>query len=140
MAKTRKLRTLRGGGTVSWGFGAPAEYRTMNNPLAWKANDCGAPAPTAHLQGGGLPGLNQGPGVSLQRGGGGGSSYGFAAGGLAGGHAASTSTCAFPQSGASGVLNVPVAVSPMRTTVGGRRRNKRKNKSKGKNKNKSRRR
>jgi hypothetical protein len=147
MAKTRKLRTLRGGGTASWGFGTPAEYRTMNNPLAWQASGCGsAPSASTHLQGGGLPGLNQGPGVSLQRGGGGGSSYGFVGGGLAGGHSASVSNCAFPQSGASGVLNVPVAVSPMRTTVGGRRRKRnsraKRNNSKNnrRNNNKSRRR
>jgi hypothetical protein len=130
--RTRKLRTLRGGGTVSWGFAAPADYRTINNPLAWSSQGCGDSARGAPLQGGGLPGLSQGAGVSLQRGGGGGTHYGFTAGGgLAGGQASYPSNCAPIQSGASGVLNVPN--SPLRTEAmaGGRRR-----KSRSRNKNK----
>lgn len=125
----RQRRTLRGGGTASYGFVSPPDFsRTVNNGLVASATGCGAPShATAPLGGGGLPGLSTGAGVSLQKGGGGGTQYGFTAGGLAGGNSATPSNCAFPQSGASGQLNVPQGAM-----AGGRRRkqkNTRKNKS-----------
>lgn len=113
---------------MSWGFAAPAEYRTINNGMAWAPQGCGDSVRGAQLQGGGLPGLSQGAGVSLQRGGGGGTHYGFTAGGgLAGGQASYAGNCAPNESGASGQLNLPVNRSPLGSgpMAGGRRRKSR---------------
>lgn len=125
------MRTLRGGGTASYGFVAPPDFsRTVNNGMVLSVHGSGAPShATAPLGGGGLPGLSTGAGVSLQKGGGGGTHYGFNGGGLAGGNSAIATNCALPQSGGSGQLNVPVGHGTM---AGGRRRkqkNTRKNKS-----------
>ena len=123
---TRRLRTLRGGGTSSWTFAPGSANPTMNNPVAWAPSSCGGPNsyyPAGHLGGGGLPGLNMGAGVSLQKGGGGGTHYGFAqGGGLFGGVTSIPTNCAPHQSGASGQLNVP------QNAMGGGRRRKRTNK------------
>lgn len=121
-------RTLRGGGTASYGFISPPDFaRTVNNGFVTSAGGCGAPShATAPLGGGGMPGLSTGAGVSLQKGGGG-THYGFNGGGLAGGNSAIATNCALPQSGGSGQLNVPQGAM-----AGGRRRkqkNTRKNKS-----------
>jgi len=76
--QNRTLRTLRGGGTVSWSF-APASH-VMNNPVAWRSETIeggvrSMPSVASH----GLP----------MRGGG----YGFdGSNGLAGGMAATSST------------------------------------------------
>lgn len=128
---TRRLRTLRGGGTASYGFVSPPDFsRTINNGFVASATGCGAPShATAPLAGGGLPGLNMGAGVSLQKGGGGGTHYGFNAGGLAGGNSSYPSNCALSQSGASGQLNVP-----QNAMGGGRRRRRRQQKNTRKNK------
>jgi hypothetical protein len=121
---TRRLRTLRGGGTSSWAFDPSTTGREMNNPMAWSRSGCGgsvtyAPPP----MGGGLPGLSTGQGVSLQKGGGGGTHYGFLpGGGLAGGNASIPTNCALPRSGADGSFNVPIDRSPLATMAGGRRR------------------
>ena len=137
---TRQRRTLRGGGTASWAFAPASADRTMHNPMAWAPSTCGAPphAPAA-LSGGGLPGLSIGAGQSLQKGGGGGTHYGFSQdGGLFGGVASMPTNCAIPQSGAAGHLNVP-----QNAMAGGRRRrrnNRGTKKSKPKSKKLSRRR
>ena len=120
MPKTRRLRTLRGGGTASWGFAPASVDRTMNNPMAWAPNPPSGPSTHTPPMGGGLPGL--------QKGGGGGTHYGFVGGGLAGGNASYPTNCA----AASGQLNLPVNMSPLgsaRMTGGRRRRRSRKNKS-----------
>jgi len=125
MPKTRRLRTLRGGGTASWGFAPGSVDRTMNNPMAWARNEPSGPSTHTPPMGGGLPGL--------QKGGGGGTHYGFVGGGLAGGNASYPTNCAAQGSGAAGQLNVPVARSPLGTMAGGRRsrsRRRRGNKSK----------
>jgi hypothetical protein len=121
---TRRLRTLRGGGTSSWGFNPSSAGPEMNNPMAWSRIGCGGPAThmPPHL-GGGLPGLSTGQGVSLQKGGGGGTHYGFLpGGGLAGGQASIPTNCALPRSGADGELNVSITRSPLATMAGGRRK------------------
>lgn len=130
---TRRLRTLRGGGTASYGFtAAPDFFRTVNNGAAFTVNNS---SPASHYppptMGGGLPGLSTAPGASLQKGGGGGTHYGFSqGGGLFGGVTSIPTNCALPQSGASGHLNVP-----QRAMAGGRRNGKqRKSKSKSKSK------
>jgi hypothetical protein len=127
MPKTRRLRTLRGGGTASWGFAPGSVDRTMNNPMAWARNEPSGPSTHTAPMGGGLPGL--------QKGGGGGTHYGFVGGGLAGGNASYPSNCALPQSG-SGQLNVPVARSPLGSMAGGRRRSRSRNSRKSKSKSK----
>jgi hypothetical protein len=134
---TRRLRTLRGGGTTSYGFVSPPDFsRTVNNGLVASVNGPGAPThvPAPYEGGGGLPGLSTGHGVSLQKGGGGGTHYGFNGGGLAGGNTAIATNCAFPQSGGSGQLNVPVGQSPLGTMAGGRRHRRRQQKNTRKNK------
>lgn len=132
MARSTRRRTLRGGGTASWSFAPDSADRTMNNAMAWAPSSCGAPSSvTAHLGGGGLPGLSTGAGVSLQKGGGGGAHYGFMPnGGLAGGNQVLSNQCAPPQSGASGQLNVP------QNAMGGARRNRSRNTKKSKSKSK----
>lgn len=126
MRSTRRLRSLRGGGTASFTFDPSSSSRIMNNPMSWSRTGCSGPAThmSPHL-GGGLPGLSTGQGVSLQKGGGGGTHYGFLpGGGLAGGHASIPTNCALTQSGANGELNVPITRSPLATMEGGRRRRK----------------
>lgn len=133
---SRRLRTLRGGGTTSYGFVSPPDfYRSVNNGFA--LTDVGSGGPPNRMatphEGGGLPGLSTGPGPSLQKGGGGGTHYGFQDGsGLFGGVRSIPSNCALPQSGGAGHLNVPVDRSPLGTMAGGRRRrvNKRNTKNK----------
>jgi len=104
-------------------------------------SDMGSGGPSSYMQphlGGGLPGLSVGQGVSLQKGGGGGTHYGFTAGGgLAGGQASYPTNCAVPQSGGSGQLNVPVGNSPPGMMTGGRRKSKSKSKSNKSKSNKS---
>ena len=97
----------------------------MNNAMAWAPSSCGAPpSASAHLGGGGLPGLSTGAGVSLQKGG---AHYGFMPnGGLAGGNQILSNSCAPHQSGASGQLNVP------QNAMGGGRRTNKKNAKKSK--------
>ena len=124
MAKTRRnrrLRTLRGGGTASWGFAPASVDRTMNNPMAWAPSSCSHSSHASVLGGGGLPGLSTGAGVSLQKGGGGPTHYGFNGGGLAGGNGPISTNCGLPQSGGSGQLNLPIAQSPLGKMAGGRR-------------------
>jgi hypothetical protein len=126
---TRRLRKLRGGGTASYGFTAPPDFfRTVNNGTAYTINSTSPsshyPAPTT---GGGLPGFTTGTPFSLQKGGGGGTHYGFSqGGGLFGGVTSIPTNCALPQSGASGNLNVPQGA------MAGGRRNKKQRKSKSK--------
>ena len=123
---TRRLRTLRGGGTASYGFtSAPDFYRTVNNGAVFTTNST---SPSSHYppptMGGGLPGLSTGAGASLQKGGGGGTHYGFSqGGGLFGGVTSIPTNCALPQSGASGHLNVP------QKAMGGGRRNRKQRKT-----------
>jgi len=131
---SRRLRTLRGGGTTSYGFVSPPDFsRTVNNGLVVSDIGSGAPShvPAPYQVAGGLPGLSTGAGASLQKGGGGGTHYGFMAGGLAGGNASYPTNCALPQSGASGQLNVP------QNAMGGgrRRRGNKRNTKKRTNKN-----
>ena len=137
MAKTRRnrrLRTLRGGGTASWEFAPVSVDRTMNNPMAWAPSNCSHSSHPSVLGGGGLPGLNTGAGVSLQKGGGGGTQYGFSqGGGLFGGVTSIPTNCALPQSGASGQLNVS------QNAMGGGRRNRKQRNTRNTRKNKSRR-
>lgn len=123
MPRTRRLH--RGGGTASWTF-APAGL-TQNNGMAWASSGCGGGSASHLPAGGGLPGM--------QKGGGGGTHYGFTGSGLAGGNVAYTSNCA-NQSGAAGQLNVPIPGSPL--LAGGSRRNRRRNNRSRSNKNKSR--
>jgi len=134
MRSTRRVRTLRGGGTSSWAFDPSAASRVMNNPMAWSRSGCSGPATYyPPPMGGGLPGLSTGHGVSLQKGGGGGTHYGFLpGGGLAGGQGSIPTNCALPQSGANGALNVPITRSPLATMEGGRRRKSKSRKSKSK--------
>jgi hypothetical protein len=130
----RSLRPLRGGGTASYGFtGVPAFSPTVNNPNVYSINNpSGA---STHNQppymGGGLPGLNTGAGSSLQKGGGGGTHYGFSqGGGLFGGVTSIPTNCAVSQSGGSGQLNVP------QSAMGGGRRNRKQRKSRNKRRSK----
>lgn len=127
MPRSTRRRTLRGGGTASWSFAPESADRTMNNAMAWAPSSCGAPpSVSAHLGGGGLPGLSTGAGVSLQKGG---AHYGFMPnGGLAGGNQVLSNSCAPHQSGASGQLNVP------QNAMGGGRRTNKKNAKKSKSK------
>jgi len=113
---TRRLRTLRGGGTSSWTFAPSSADKTMNNPMAWAPAGSGGPATynPVPASGGGLPGM--------QRGGGGGTHYGFTGSGLAGGYTSMPTNCALPQSGASGQLNLPQVPQS-----GGRRRRNNRN-------------
>jgi len=121
MLKTRRLRSLHGGGTSSWAFAPSSADNTMNNPMVWERSGSGGPETykPAPYEGGGLPG------VSTQKGGGGGTHYGFTVGGgLAGGNASYPTNCAVPQSGGSGQVNVPVGNSPPGTMSGGRRQSR----------------
>lgn len=131
MPKTRRLRTLRGGGTASWGFAPGSVDRTMNNPMAWARNEPSGPSTHTPPMGGGLPGL--------QKGGGGGTHYGFVGGGLAGGNASYPTNCAGTSPAPQ--LNLPVNMSPLGSArmTGGRRRSRRSRRSR-KNKSRSRRR
>lgn len=137
MRSTRRVRTLRGGGTSSWAFNTSSVGPEMNNPMAWSRSGCNGPS--THVpspMGGGLPGLSTGQGVSLQKGGGGGTHYGFLpGGGLAGGQASIPTNCALVQSGANGQLNVPISRSPLATMAGGRRRKQKSKKSKSRKQN-----
>jgi hypothetical protein len=118
----RSLRPLRGGGTASYGFtGVPEFSRTVNNPILHSINS--SSGASTHIQpphmGGGIPGLSTGAGPSLQKGGGGGTHYGFSqGGGLFGGVTSIPTNCAVAQSGGAGQLNVP------QNAMGGGRRNR----------------
>ena len=82
MAVTRSKRSnksrrtpskQRGGGTSYWSFAPTSADATMNNPMAWKSSDSANGADRLNpATGAGLPGMS-----SLQRGGGGGTHYGF---------------------------------------------------------------
>lgn len=123
--QNRTLRTLRGGGTVSWGF-APSS-NIMNNPLAYEVNSSGGAARS-------MPSVSS-HGLPMQRGGGGGASYGFVGQGLAGGMAANSSTHCQPLPVAS--LNTRVQgggfVSPK--LRGGKRNATKRNNNKRRNRN-----
>ena len=121
--QNRTLRTLRGGGTSSYTFN-PASH-VMNNPVAWRSEA---------IEGGvrSMPSVSS-HGLPMQRGGGGGASYGFVGpSGFAGGMAAISSTHCQP---------LPVASLNTRGgelwTQGGGKRNATKRKTSKQNKNKS---
>ena len=68
----RTASKQRGGGTSYWSFAPSSADATMNNPMAWKSSDSAAGTDRLNpTTGAGLPGL------SSQRGGGGGTHYGF---------------------------------------------------------------
>ena len=69
----RTASKQRGGGTSYWSFAPSSADATMNNPMAWKSSDSAAGTDRLNpTTGAGLPGLSV-----MQRGGGGGTHYGF---------------------------------------------------------------
>ena len=74
--KSRRTARQRGGGTSYWSFAPTSADATMNNPMAWKSSDSAAGTDRLNpTTGPGLPGMSSMS--SLQRGGGGGTHYGF---------------------------------------------------------------
>ena len=71
----RTASKQRGGGTSYWSFAPSSADATMNNPMAWKSSDSATGTDRLNpTTGAGLPGMSS---MSSQRGGGGGTHYGF---------------------------------------------------------------